>query len=172
MGKLNARQRAFIDEYLIDLNGTQAAIRAGYSPKSSKEQGSELLANPDVRARVDAAIADRSRRTGINADLVLQELARIARVNAAGVIDQDTACILPGATEDDTAAISSVKVKIIPTKDGDIVEREIKLHDKIKALELLAKHLGMLDKKVQADTPGESGVVLLPPVTDEEPPAK
>ena len=53
-----------------------------------------------------------------------------------------------GGGTDDTAAIASVKVKIIPTKDGNGIEREVKLHDKVKALELMGKHLGMFTDKV------------------------
>lgn len=140
---LTAKQRRFIEEYLIDLNATQAAIRAGYSPNSAKEIGCITLTKDNVRARVDQELADRSRRTGVTQDRVIRELARVAFVNATDVLNLDTATILTSASEDDTAAIASVKVKTIPTQDGEGVEREIKLADKLKALELLGKHLGM-----------------------------
>lgn len=153
MAKLTDKQKRFIDEYLIDLNATQAAIRAGYSPKTANEQGSRLLANVSIRARIEQAMAERSKRTGINQDRVLRELARIAFVNAADVINFDSATIAEGASEDDTAAIASVKVKTIPTPDGDGVEREIRLADKLKALELCGKHLGMFNDKVDANVP-------------------
>lgn len=153
MAKLTDKQKRFIDEYLIDLNATQAAIRAGYSPKTANEQGSRLLANVSIRARIEQAMAERSKRTGINQDRVLRELARIAFVNAADVINFDSATIAEGASEDDTAAIASVKVKTIPTPDGDGIEREIRLADKLKALELCGKHLGMFNDKVDANVP-------------------
>lgn len=151
MGKLTRKQQCFVDEYLIDLNATQAAIRAGYSARSASSIGNEILSKPDVRARVDEALAERSRRTGINADRVLMELGKLAFVNITDVADMGTATIKGNARRDDTAAITSVKVKTIPGEDGDIVEREIKLSDKIKALELCGKHLGMFTDKVKID---------------------
>lgn len=153
MAKLTEKQKRFIEEYLIDLNATQAAIRAGYSPNSARDIGSENLTKPDIRARIDEALAERSKRTGINADRVLREIARIAFVNAADVINFDSATIAEGASEDDTAAIASVKVKTIPTEDGEGVEREIRLCDKLKALELCGKHLGMFKDNPEANAP-------------------
>jgi phage terminase small subunit len=153
VAKLTEKQKRFIEEYLIDLNATQAAIRAGYSPNSARDIGSENLTKPDIRARIDEALAERSKRTGINADRVLREIARIAFVNAADVINFDSATIAEGASEDDTAAIASVKVKTIPTEDGEGVEREIRLCDKLKALELCGKHLGMFKDNPEANAP-------------------
>lgn len=148
MASLTAKQKRFTEEYLIDLNATQAAIRAGYSPQSAKEIGYENLTKLHIRARVDKAMAERSKRTGINAERVLIELARIGFVNAPDVVDTMSATVKEDATNDDTAAIASVKVKIV---DGDFssVEREIKFADKIKALELLGKHLGMFKDRVE-----------------------
>lgn len=148
MAKLTAKQKAFCDEYLIDLNATQAAIRAGYSSDTAKEIASENLTKPNIRAYIDKEIAERSKRTGINQDRVIRELARIAFVNANDVINIDEATLKDNVSEDDTATIASVKVKTIPTKDGEGTEREIKLADKLKALELLGKHLGMFTEKV------------------------
>jgi phage terminase small subunit len=153
VAKLTEKQKRFIEEYLIDLNATQAAIRAGYSPNSARDIGSENLTKPDIRARIDEALAERSKRTGINADRVLREIARIAFVNAADVINFDSATIAEGASTDDTAAIASVKVKTIPTADGEGVEREIRLADKLKALELCGKHLGMFKDNPEANIP-------------------
>lgn len=142
------KQKRFCEEYLIDLNATQAAIRAGYSSKSAQEQGSRLLSKAMVRARIDAAIAEQSRRTGVTTDRVIRELARIGFVNATDVINMDEATVRGDAARDDTAAIASVRVKVIPGEDGDGTEREIKLADKTKALELLGRHLGMFDDKL------------------------
>lgn len=149
MAKLTPKQKAFCDEYLIDLNATQAAIRAGYSTKTAKDIGSENLAKPNIRAYIDKAIAERSKRTGINQDRIIRELARIALVNANNVIDVNSATVREDASEDDTAAIASIKVKTTPFEDGEGVEREIKFADKLKALELLGKHLGMFKDKVE-----------------------
>ena len=96
-------------------------------------------------------MAERSKRTGVNQDRIVLELAKIAFVNAADVIDSEDATIKKGATTDDTAAIQSVKVKVIPTKEGEGVEREIRLNDKLKALELLGKHLGMWNDKMDVN---------------------
>lgn len=143
---MTKKQKRFVEEYLIDLNATQAAIRAGYSPDSAKEIGSENLTKPDIAKAVDQAIAERSRRTGVNADRVVRELAKIAFVNAGEVVDLDTALLMDKISDDDMAAIQSVKVK---TFGEDGVEREVKLADKLKALELLGKHLGLFKDKVE-----------------------
>ncbi|MDB2118960.1 MULTISPECIES: terminase small subunit [Clostridium] len=160
MAKLTEKQKRFVEEYLIDLNATQAAIRAGYSPNTAKDIGCENLAKPNIRACIDKEIAERSKRTGINQDRVIRELARLAFVNANDVIDMEEATLKDGATEDDTAAIASVKVKTIPTKEGEGIEREIKLTDKLKALELLGKHLGMFKDKVEIDATVKSTAKL------------
>jgi len=64
VARLTAKQKRFIEEYLIDMNATQAAIRAGYSPDSAKEIGCENLTKPNIKAAIDKAMAERSRRTG------------------------------------------------------------------------------------------------------------
>lgn len=145
MAKLTDKQKRFCEEYLIDLNATQAAIRAGYSPESAKSIATENLSKPFLRARIDAAIAERSKRTGVSADRVVRELAKLAFVNATDVIDVDSATIAENASREDTACISAVKAK----SGEDFIEREIKLCDKTKALELLGKHLGMFSDNVK-----------------------
>ena len=151
LAKLTEKQKRFVEEYLIDLNATQAAIRSGYSTDSARQIGTENLSKPSIRAYIDREMAERSRRTGISQDRVIRELARLAFVNANDVIDIDEATLKSGASEDDTAAIASVKVKTIPTKEGEGVEREIRLNDKLKALELLGKHLGMFKEKLEIE---------------------
>lgn len=148
MARLTPKQQKFCEEYLIDLNGTQAAIRAGYSPDTAAEIASENLTKPNIHAHINHAMAVRSKRTGVNQDRVVRELARIAFINADELIDTSTATVKEGASTDDLAAIASVKVKVV---EGDFssVEREVKLCDKIKALELLGKHLGMFTDKVE-----------------------
>ena len=143
---MTKKQKRFIEEYLIDLNATQAAIRAGYSPDTAKAIGCENLTKPDIRAHIDRAMAERSKRTGVNADRVVQELAKIAFVNATEVIDPKTAMVREDALPEDTAAIQFVKVK---TFGEDGLEREIKMADKLKALELLGRHLGIFKDKME-----------------------
>lgn len=166
MAKLTAKQQRFVEEYLIDLNATQAAIRAGYSAKNADKIGSELLGKTRVAEAVSKAMAARSRRTGINQDRVLRELAKVAFVNPTDVINIDEATLRDGANRDDTAAIASVKVKRIPTEDGDIIEREIKTYDKIRALELLGKHLGMFTDKLNVNA--EMAVKIVDDINDED----
>lgn len=149
MAKLTPKQKLFVDEYLVDLNATQAAIRAGYSTKTSNEQGNRLLANVSVRTHIDQAMAERSRRTGVSQDRVIRELARLAFVNPDDVINLNSATVKRDASEEDLAAIQSVKVKTSSSDTGEMVEREVRLNDKLKALELLGKHLGMFKDKVE-----------------------
>ena len=161
---MTKKQKRFVEEYLIDLNATQAAIRAGYSPDSAKEIGSENLTKPDIAKAVDQAIAERSRRTGVNADRVVRELAKIAFVNAGEVVDLDTALLMDKISDDDMAAIQSVKVK---TFGEDGVEREVKLADKLKALELLGKHLGLFKDKVEINGNVKSDMSALSNILNE-----
>lgn len=151
MAGLTAKQQRFVEEYLTDLNATQAAIRAGYSVKNAAKIASQLLDKTRVKNAIDKAMAERSRRTGITQDRVLRELAKVAFVNATDVINMDDATLKGDANREDTAAIASVKVKTIPGEEGDIVEREVKMCDKLKALELIGKHLGMFTDKVNVN---------------------
>ena len=107
-------------------------------------------------------MAERSKRTGINADRVLRELGRIAFVDPSQVIDLNTAEVKLDASKDDLAAIAGMKVKYVPHKDFDedgepiieqAIEREVRLVDKLKALELCGKHLGMFKDNPEGATP-------------------
>ena len=142
---MTKKQKLFIEEYLIDLNATQAAIRAGYSPETAGSIGSENLKKPEIRARIEKAMAERSKRTGINQDRVLMELAKIGFVNISDVVDPETAKILPDAKDEDLACIQSIKIK--PTEWG--TEREVKMYDKKAALVDIGRHLGMFKDKVE-----------------------
>lgn len=149
MAKLTAKQEMFVQEYLIDLNATQAAIRAGYSTATAKEIGCENLTKPNIRARIDEALAERSKRTGVNQDRVILELARIGFFKPTIAINVNKATVNDDISEDDAAVISSVKVKVVSGETFDSTEREIKFADKLKALELLGKHIGMFKDKVE-----------------------
>lgn len=166
MAKLTAKQEMFVQEYLIDLNATQAAIRAGYSTKTATEQGSRLLTNVKVRTRVDEAIAKRSRRMGVCQERIINELAKIAFVNPADVVNFRDATVKSGADSDDTATILSVKVKTADTEFGEMIEREVKLNDKVKALELLGKHHGMFKDNVNIS--GDLGVKIIDDIGGED----
>lgn len=144
---VTAKQQRFCEEYLIDLNATRAAIRAGYSPRSARTDGPRLLENADVRARIDEEMALRSRRTGVSADRVVRELARVAFVRASDVIDAKTGGLRDDASKDDLAAVAGMRVK----DGGEFTEREVRMCDKVRALELLGKHLGMFTDNVQIE---------------------
>ena len=146
--KLTPKQRLFVQEYLIDLNATQAALRAGYSVNNSHKIGSQLLDNPRIKQAIELAMYERELRTKVTQDRVIQELAKIAFINPTDVVDSYDASLHNGAAREDTAAISSIRVKRLPTREGFGVEREIKLHDKIRALELLGKHLRLFNDKL------------------------
>lgn len=156
---MTEKQKRFVEEYLIDLNGTQAAIRAGFSPKTAAEQACRMLKSGQVKDAIDKAMAERSKRTGITQDRVLREIARIAFVNPADVVNLDEATVIDEASLDDLAAIASVRVKTIPTEDGDIVEREIKFYDKTKSLDMLNRHLGMYNDKLDVTSNGKTMIV-------------
>ena len=146
--KLTPKQRLFVQEYLLDLNATQATIRAGYSVKNAEFQAHCLLKNPKVKQAIKLAMYEREQRMKVTQDRVVQELAKIAFLNPTDVVNSYDASLHAGATREDTAAISSIRVKRIPSKHGTGFEREIKLHDKIRALELLGKHLGLFNDKL------------------------
>lgn len=156
MAKLTAKQQRFCDEYLIDLNATQAAIRAGYSPKTAEQTASRLLTVVKVSDEIAREMAERSKRTGINQDRVVQELAKLAFVNIADVVDLDSATVKETATGEDLACIQSVKIK--PSEFG--TEREIKLYDKKASLELLGKHLGMFKDKLEVEADMDLNVTV------------
>lgn len=147
MAKLTAKQQRFCDEYLIDLNATQAAIRAGYSPRTAEQAASRLLTIVKVSDEIAREMAERSKRTGINQDRVVKELAKLAFVNIADVVDLENATVRISATDEDLACIQSVKIK--PSEFG--TEREIKLYDKKASLELLGRHLGMFKDKLEVE---------------------
>jgi phage terminase small subunit len=149
--QLSEQRQRFVEEYLTDLNGTQAAIRAGYSVKTAQEQSSRLLSNVMVQEAISKAMAARSKRTGVNQDRVVLELARIAFVNIEDVVDTDTGKILPNATRDDLACVEGIKYKESDNQYGGSVEREVKVASKLKALELLGKHLGMWNDKLDVN---------------------
>ncbi len=147
---MTKKQKRFVEEYLIDLNATQAAIRAGYSVKTANEQSSQLLAKLSIQQAVSEAMAERSKRTGVNQDRVVVELARIAFAKMTDIVDAQGK-IKSDAAEDDLACIESVKYKKSESDTGSSIEREVKISPKLKALELLGKHLGMWNDKLEVN---------------------
>lgn len=148
---MTKKQKLFVEEYLIDLNATQAAIRAGYSVDSARDIGCENLTKPNIQQEIAKAMAERSKRTGVNQDRVVLELAKIAFVNAQNVINAKDGSIRADATADDLACVQSVKVKKMNGDKGYSEEREVKMYDKLRALEKLGQHLGMWNDKIDVN---------------------
>lgn len=148
MPKLTEKQKRFCEEYLIDLNATQAAIRAGYSPKTAEQTASRMLSFVKVQDEIAKAMAKRSKRTGITQDRVLNEIAKLAFSNIDDIVNLKSCEIKENTDRVDLACIQSVKVK--PTEFG--TEREIKLYDKKASLELLGRHLGIFNDKLDLNS--------------------
>ncbi len=148
--KVTEKQKRFVEEYLIDLNATQAAIRAGYKGKNQDNIGSELLGKTCIREAINRQIAKRSKRTGVTQDRVINELAKIAFLDMTQVVD-GYGQIKADATPEDRACIESIKYKSSSSDQGESVEREVKVASKLKALELLGKHLGMFSDKLNIE---------------------
>ena len=137
---LNDRQRSFVNEYLRDLNATQAAIRAGYSARSADKIGHQLLGNTRISEAIHAAMQQREKRTQITADRVLQEIAAVAFAHMGQFAKWGGQTVtLTDSSEVDPRAVAEVKQTV--NQFGSNVG--IKLHDKLAALEKLGKHLGM-----------------------------
>ena len=141
---LSEKQQRFVQEYIIDLNARQAAIRAGYSPKTAGAQSSRLLTNVNIQDEIAKAMEDRGKRTGVTQDRVLTELSAIAFAKATDYVEvgeDGLVKIKPTAelTDEQKKAIAGIK------KGANGIE--IKLTDKTKALEMLSRHLGLFNDK-------------------------
>jgi phage terminase small subunit len=148
--KLTDRQDRFCLEYIIDLNATQAAIRAGYAENSAMEQGHQLLQKTSVLERIKDLKESRSKRTQITADRVIRELAKIGFANIQDYIKTgNEAKDFSKISRRHAAVISSIKVTEIAGADFSKTTTEFKLHDKLSALEKIGRHLGIYEKDNQ-----------------------
>jgi phage terminase small subunit len=146
---LTVKQQQFVLEYLIDLNATQAAIRAGYSAKTAYSQGQRLLKNVEVNAAIDAAKAERAERTKLNGDMVVTELAKLGFSNMRrftkwgpnGVTLKDS----DELSDEDAAAVAEVSETT--TLVGGTVK--FKLYNKKHALDSLGRHFGIFKGQPQ-----------------------
>nr|DAY06589.1 MAG TPA: Terminase small subunit [Caudoviricetes sp.] len=147
----------FVDEYMIDFNATQAAIRAGYKEKTAHVIGAENLRKPKIAEEIARRQKDLQRRTEVTQERVVKELARIAFANIADYIHVETQT----RTKDDGTEVTYQTVMFSETQELSADQRaalavvkqsvngfELKLHDKIKALELLGRHIGMFNDKL------------------------
>lgn len=158
-GTLTPKQRYFCEEYLVDLNATQAAIRAGYSEKTARQTGQENLSKPDIQAYIAEGMAKRSARTEITVDRVLKEFGRLAFLDIRKAFDEHGKLKPIHEIDDDTAAaIAGLEVEAL--YEGKGADREqvghlhkIKLADKKGALDSIAKHLGMFIDRHEVSGP-------------------
>lgn len=175
--ELTPKQRAFVREYLIDLNATQAAIRAGYSEKTARQIGDENLSKPDIRAAIDAAMELRAKRTEITADMVLKELAKIGFADIRKAIKWQGTLVTEEENPDggDTLVIKNVVTNNVTLVSSDEIDDDtaaaiseisqnstggikLKMHDKKAALVDIGRHLGMFTDKVEHS--GDMSVVF------------
>lgn len=161
--RLTPKQQRFVEEYLLDLNGTAAYRRAGYAARTDNAAAvgaAELLRNPKVAAAIAAAQAARSERTKISADRVIRELARVAFLDPRKVMNWGPAGVVinrAGDLDEDTAACVAEASQTVTESGGSI---RIKLCSKIQALSLLGQHLGLFKQKLE--------VVGAPVVVEDE----
>ena len=152
---LSDRERMFVREYLVDLNATQAGIRAGYAPKRIGSNMCRVLQRPRVLAAVEAAMAERERDLQIDAAEVLREIARLGfanlldyvRPNEDGTVELD----LSGLTRDRAAAIAEITVAEGAETTGRVARGgkrvKLKLGDKPRSLHMLGQHLGLFPRR-------------------------
>jgi phage terminase small subunit len=164
MAKLTPKQQRFCEEYLIDLNATQAAVRAGYSAKTANKVGPRALVNVGIQVEIQKLMVARSSRTEVTADNVVRELAKIGFSNIGEFMtwDRDGVELTSSAylTPDQKAAVAEVKVKKNirhdPNSDSgakiESVELKLKMHDKRSALVNLGKHLGIFTDRLHLTT--------------------
>ena len=138
MPKLTDKQTAFVREYLVDLNATQAAIRAGYSERTASRIGPQLLGKTCVREAIEKAQAKRARRVEVTQDYVLSNLVEVVErtMQRAPVLDRKGEQV----TDEEGRAVWTFDAK-----------------GANRALELLGKHLGIFTDKVRAEVSGPDG---------------
>lgn len=160
---LSTKQARFVAEYLIDLNGKQAAIRAGYAPGSAEVTASRLLRQAKVASEIAKAEEDRAKRTGITQDRVLRELARIGFSDLRKAFTPEGGLKRPEDWDDDAAAaISSIEVVTRKIGEGEVEHvAKVKSWDKVGALTLAARHLGMLKDKTELTGAGGGPLTVI-----------
>ena len=155
--ELTPKQALFVREYLVDLNGTQAAIRAGYSKKTAASQAERLLRNVEIARAVQAGMDRRASSIEINATRVLQEIAKLAFFDPRKLLNSDGSP-KPIQDLDDETAMAVAGIDIVTKGNDDLGYADIlkiKLADKSKNLELLGRHLKLFTDKVELDVGGE-----------------
>lgn len=157
---MNRRQSAFVDEYLIDLNATQAAIRAGYSAKTASSQGERLLRNVEVSAAVSAAQAERSKRTRIDADWVLTRLGAEVEADLADLYREDGSVkpVHEWPLIWRQGLVSGVEVERLAEGIGTVTK--IKISERIKRIDLIGKHIDVQAFKEKVEHTGAINITI------------
>lgn len=155
MKKLTAKQQRFVDEYLVDLNASAAARRAGYSERTARAIGDENLTKPDIQAAIAAAMNARSERTKVTSDRVLQRMVEIDEMDVLDIMNDDMSLkpvsVWPKVWR---LYLSGFDLAELFEGNGDAREmvgilKKIKWPDKLKNLEMLGRHFGMFNDKVR-----------------------
>jgi phage terminase small subunit len=153
---LNPKQLRFAQEYPTDYNATQAALRAGYSPKTARSQGQRLLTIVDIQAKIQERQKELAAAAFVTQERVVAELAKIAFYDVNDYVE---------VLELDSVQEVHIKTAVPVDKRGAIAGIratqagiEVKLADKMRALELLGKHAGMFDNRGQAGDPAKSNL--------------
>lgn len=172
---LNPKQQRFVDEYLKDFNGKQAAIRAGYSPKTAEVQGSRLLSTAKVRVEVEKRRNAISEKAGVTVERILQEYARLAFLDPAQAFDKEgrliPVCDMPEDVRRAVGGLDVVEMAGGMQVDGDgaqhvpMFTKKLKFWDKKGALDSLAKIKGMFVEKVE-HTGKDGGPIQTKDVSD------
>lgn len=155
--KMTPRMARFCREYMVDLNGGQAAVRAGYSERTCTVIASQLLTKPAIQNEIAKLQVERAKRLDLKADDVLLELLRIARVDLSQAYDTDgNLKPIHEIPEDVRRAIAGIEVEELFEGRGEAREhvgnlRKVKFWDKVKSLELLGKHLKLWVERIEVD---------------------
>lgn len=144
---LSDKQERFCQEYILDLNATQAGIRAGYSEKTAGSQAHELLKKPEISARIEELKLQRSERTKIDADWLLQRLAAEAEADVSDLYDEH-GNLLPVKEWPKIwrkGLVQSIDIETLSNDEGDggAIVKKIRVSDRIKRLELIGKHIAV-----------------------------
>ena len=143
---LTPRQQRFVEEYLVDPNGHQAALRAGYAPRGARQTVTHLLKRPEVAQAIRRGMDARAERMRLDADRVLAELVRIAFADIGNLVDwgPDGVTLKPKQTvsADDRAAVAEVAAGAGRYGAGP----RLRLHSKQRALDAIARHFGLYGK--------------------------
>ena len=160
---ITPKKRQFAKEYLIDLNNTQAAIRAGYSAKTAYSQGERLLRDVEVQKLIQELMQNRSMRVEVTAERVLAEIAKVAFGDVRKLFGPGGELIRISDLDDDAAAcIAGCDIVTVSRGEGEVeYVAKVKMADKLKALELAGKHLGLFrDGSTVEDTPMPTKIIV------------